>query len=155
MQSVNVSDIAAFMKSFLSSTSFDYLNVVEVNISTFNNFHIDGKLNKDFFDSDNVPNESYSLWSSIRPVCYELIKGKTLPLKMQFVFKLPKEQTGKILEDNSISLSSDSVDFLINVRYENKEVTLISATCVNTFIMDKSYEEAWDRAFMALVSSFS
>ena len=147
MQSVSVNNISSFMKLFLASLEFDEFSVIEISISTYSNFHIDGRLNKEYFDTEDKPESDYCGWKTLRPICFELIKGKILPLKMNFVLALPKSLTGKLLCENGISLSPDDVDFLVNIRYENNTLSLISATNTKSFSLDKSHEKAWDEAF--------
>ncbi|MDR1764521.1 MAG: DUF5721 family protein [Lachnospiraceae bacterium] len=41
--------------------------------------------------------------------------------------------------------------FHLHVRYENSELTVVSGVSLNTFSMDKSMEEAWDRHVAAFL----
>lgn len=143
------------MKYFLSTDTFDYLTAKEASISTFCDFNINGRLNKKYFDTDSVPEAEFSTWKELRPLCYELIKGKTLPVKMSFILMLPFEKTQKILEENGYGNISQSIDFLINIRYENGQVNLISATNAKTFIPDRSYEKIWDDLFSKEIARYN
>lgn len=155
MTSIQVSDIAVFMKYFLATDTFDFLNTIEANISTYCDFHIDGRQNKKYFDTDNVPTEEFATWGKLRPLCYDLIKGKTLPLKMSFLLLLPKSTSKKLLEGNGYMTNSDAVDLLINVRYENGQVNLITGSNTQTFLLDKSYDDIWDREFIKQISKYN
>ena len=155
MLSVQVSDIAVFMKYFLSTDTFDFLNAIEVTVSTYCDFKIDGRHNVKYFDSDNVPESEFVTWGKIRPICHELIKGKTLPLKMAFVLSLPGDMTDKLLSENGYKYPQNSIDFLINVRYENGQVSLINASNLKTFIPDKSFETLWDTVFTKEISKYN
>lgn len=155
MISVQVTDIAVFMKYFLSTDTFDFLKAVEITISTYCDFNISGRHNKKYFDNDLVPESEFTTWGKLRPICHELIKGKNLPLKMNFVLLLPADMTSRLLSENGSNLTSDQIDFLINVRYENNQVTLINGSNMKSFIPDKSYEEIWDNAFSKEISRYN
>ena len=77
---------------FLKDT-FDRFCLIEGEIITFNTFHIDGHVHRDFFDTTGpgddengttAPGE-YSFWGSLRNHCFNLIRGNPagIPVRLQ------------------------------------------------------------------------
>ena len=87
MIAFSLTNIKDFMSHLLLNETFDHFSFIEGEITTFNTFHIDGFIKKEFFDSNSVLPE-YSYWKNVRNFCFSLIKGKRTPLAFQFVFSL-------------------------------------------------------------------
>ena len=49
MTSIKITNKKSFMSKLLASTLFDEFLVEEAEITTFNTFHIDGQIRKEFF----------------------------------------------------------------------------------------------------------
>ena len=49
---LKINDVKNFMNQLLIGQTFDDFSLVEASITTFCSFTIDGKLHRDFFDSD-------------------------------------------------------------------------------------------------------
>ncbi len=135
MRSIIIEDIKKFMSDLLVGNEFDNFLVSEVSITTTNTFTIDGHINKNFFSPEELEerkDKELSFWSEIKPVCYELIKGKKTPWKFKIVFM-------KRIEDN------EQIDGLfINVKFENNVLTCITGSSMKSFSMDKTFENEWD-----------
>lgn len=151
MIALQIQDIKNFMSRLLLSQTFDRFLLVEGSITTYNVFHIDGRIHKDFFTPEEVEERSlndreFSLWKEVRPFCLELIKGKKTPLGFKFVFQLSKENTVKLLTTSGVtSIQPENVSgLLLNVRYDNQGLSCITATNLNLFTLDKSLEHVWD-----------
>ena len=52
MLALKINDVKSFMNQLLIGDTFDSFSLVEASITTFSNFTIDGKIHKDFFDTD-------------------------------------------------------------------------------------------------------
>ena len=79
MIAFSLTNIKDFMSHLLLNETFDHFSFIEGEITTFNTFHIDGFIKKEFFDSNSVLPE-YSYWKNVRNFCFSLIKGKRTPL---------------------------------------------------------------------------
>ena len=91
MISLFIPDIKDFTSQLFLKDSFDSFCFIEGDIVTFNTFHIDGFVQKGFFDTDTVLPE-YSYWKNVREYCFNIIKGKRTPLSFRFIFSLsPKK----------------------------------------------------------------
>lgn len=132
---------------FIKDT-FDSFLLYEAEFVTGNTISIDGALQKDFFDSDELEQMSetdYIRWSSIKPICFAIIKGKKLPLSFKIIFKLSEKGTERFISQSGISLSPDELNgLLLNLRYSNNRLTAITGTSTRNFTLDRSYEKEWD-----------
>ena len=133
------------MSSLLGSNLFDDFLLEEATIKTFNTFNIDGRIIPEFYDDYEFGYE-FSKWADIKPVCFNLIKGKQLPVYCHFVMQLPAEKIRNILVAGGSSVPPEAIkSFTLNIKYMNNEINLVTATSLTTFIMDKSPDELWDK----------
>ena len=161
MNSINIAstDIKKFMNSLLVGETFDKFLLEEASITTFNTFTIDGHIQKDFFSEEeltSLPDNTLSTWATIKPICFNLIKGNKLPIRFKIVLKASAAYTEKLLNEIPCGLSlKDGGGLYINIRYDSKhglggeEVTSAALDCIsmaslNIFSMDKTLEKAWD-----------
>ena len=151
MVALQIQDIKIFMNKLLLSQTFDNFLLVEGSITTYNTFRIEGRVHKDFFsveeiEEKNLENRDFSLWKEVKPFCLELIKGKKTPLGFKLTFQLSKENTAKLLASSGItSIQPENISgLLLNIRYDNGALNVITATNLNLFTLDKTLEHAWD-----------
>ena len=151
MIALQIQDIKAFMSKLLLAQTFDNFLLVEGSITTYNTFRIDGRIHKSFFSDEEIEERGlstreFSLWKEVKPFCLDLIKGKKTPLGFKFTFQLSKENTEKLLTSSGFtSLQPENISgLLLNVRYENGSLNVITATNLNLFTLEKSLEHAWD-----------
>lgn len=154
MISLKINEIPKFMSLLFSSESFDSFFVSEVSIETFSTFTIDGYLNKDFLDEDEVY-EKYARWSRLRPLCRELIKGKRTPILMKFAFIVPDDKKDAFLSQSDFPGTYGGIHFILNIVFEGNSLRIISATSTDTFMLDKSYEGIWDKAVIKMLNSMN
>lgn len=147
MISLQILDVKTFMSSLLIHHVFDNFLLSELEIVTYNQFKIMGRLNKNWYSNEELEllnDREYSLWSEIKPVAYQLIKGNKTPHSFKIIFLLSRENIDKICSRCS-SFTSEDVDALfLNVRYEKGVLHLITGSSMKTFTMDKSLEREWD-----------
>lgn len=151
MIALQIQNIKNFMNKLLLSQTFDQFLMVEGNITTFSNFRLDGRLQKEFFTCEELEEQylddrEFLYWKEIKHICLELIKGKKTPLSFKFTFQLSKENTAKLLSSCGItSIRPENISgLLLNVRYERGDLCCITATNLNLFTLDKTLEHAWD-----------
>lgn len=126
-----------FMSLLLKGTSFDRLLVRSVTLRTSVLFEIDCTLDKNWFDVGEAENmEKYALWSDIKPVIFELIKGHKLPGYMKIILSPASMATEKI-HNNAAAL-------FININFENNILTITTGCSEKIFSMDRSVERIWD-----------
>lgn len=151
MVALQIQDIKTFMNKLLLLQTFDNFLLIEGSITTYNIFRIDGRLHKDFFTEEELEQRllsqrEFSLWKEVKPFCLELIKGKKTPLNFKFTFQLSKENTARLLTTSGITsiLPENISGLLLNIRYDNGTLSVITATNLNLFTLDKTLEHAWD-----------
>lgn len=142
-------DVKKTMSALLLSETFDGFRFTEGEITTFNTFHIDGYLQKTFYDQDHLPeylsSRDYSLWKDLKDFCFQIIKGKQTPLSFHFVFSLDTPDLSRLLEPSSFSGSSEDIQGLyLNFKYDRTTLTCTTGTSLKVFTLDKSLDHLWD-----------
>lgn len=135
------------MNALLASKCFDAFLLEEAVIATFNTFHIDGHIVKDFYTSaeQSEITDDFSLWKDIRPFCFQLIKGKKTPVSFRVVLHAPDTLIEKIAADPECGVAANMIRALaLNIRYDNGHVLCVTGCSYTTFLMDKSAEKLWD-----------
>lgn len=127
-----------FMNMLLKSTAFDRLLVRTVSLRTNIVYEMDCALNKDWFSAEEqeIVNNKYALWSSVRPIVFELIKGTKLPGYMKIVLSPATDAAFKI-HQNAAAL-------FINIIFEGGKLSIINGSSEKSFSLDKAVEHAWD-----------
>ena len=152
-----IPSVKEFIQAFLRSELFDDFYLSEGQITTFNTYHIDGHLKKEFFqdlkETDAVPDREYSFWKENRSFCFDLIKGKRVPLQFKFVLLLSPTQLTALLAQENLSFSpADISGCFLNIAYRDGQLTCTSGTALASFSLDKSLEEAWDKSLNQFLS---
>lgn len=139
-----------FMNSLLISELFDSFYVEEAVITTFSTFIIDGHTVNDFYTNDEIEEMGgtlapLSLWRDIRPVCFQLIKGKKTPVSFRVTLQGSPEIIHTIASSPDCGVAENLIRSLVlNIRYENGQVSCITGTSFTTFLVDKSVDKLWD-----------
>ena len=147
---LEIQDIKTFMHKLLSGDVFDSFLLSEASIQTFCTFSIDGHLNKEFFNSDELAQpelaeRSMCCWREVRNICFELIKGKKTPLGFKFIFLLSPENVARLVQQTGLSISPDEVNGLfLNIRFERGTLSCTTGTSQRNFTLDKSLDQSWD-----------
>lgn len=148
MVALQIEDIRGFMSGLLVKNIFDKFYLCDGEIETLTSFRIGGRLNKGYFtgeEQDGLGERENVLWSEVKPLAYQIVRGHKLPLSMKFVLALSAENTQWLIEHNHLNVSySDIAGLFLNIRYENQKITCITGTSFKTFIMDKTLEQVWD-----------
>ncbi len=149
MNKVNITDIKTFMSKLLIKNDFDDYQLREATITTFNTFTIDGRIKESFYtkeDFDTLEQKNFSSWAAVKPHCFNIIKGKNLPVSFKIVLKLNEAKTTAMINAASAPVSTSEVEGLyLNIKYENNTLDCITATSLFTFTTDKSLENYWDK----------
>ncbi|MFG6369881.1 MAG: hypothetical protein K1W16_15975 [Lachnospiraceae bacterium] len=150
------------MNALLLSEQFDSFLVEEAVITTYNTFHIDGHLVKDFYTHEELEllekeekSTIFSCWKDIRPFCLQLIKGKKTPVSFRVVLHATPQLIEKIAANPECGVTANLIRSLVlNIRYDNGKVTCITGSAFTTFVMDKSVDRLWDAYMRQLLSDF-
>lgn len=150
MDSLKILDEKTFMSKLLVSDTFDKFLLLEAIIGTYSTFSIDGRLNKEFYLEDSEEDSEYkdelAAWGRVKPICYEIIKGKQLPVSFKIVLQLSKKNIEKFLNQTETGFRKEEVNGLfLNIYFDRKELKCITGTSIKTFSLDRSIEYEWDR----------
>lgn len=148
MVSFEIEDVKAFMNNFLVKETFDLFYLYELELHTFVKFDIKGNLNKKWFSSDElqiIGDREFVTWKEIKPQVFGLIKGNKTPTLIKAVLMLSRNNIEKIIQASHLKYSLDEVNSLIlNIKYENGNLSIITGTSLNNFRLDKDLEHRWD-----------
>lgn len=148
MIAIKIKNTKAFMSKLLTKELFDEFFLVEATIDTYNTFHIDGLVHKDFYKYDDtfaeVLKDKYSKWAVIKPIALDLIKGKRTPLGFKFILQLDEKLKNTMIKEAETDILPDQVALGLNIRFSNEELILTSGISYEIFTLDKSLEKAWD-----------
>jgi Family of unknown function (DUF5721) len=140
------------MSKLLISDTFHKFLLSEATITTYNSFTIDGHINKEFYTTEeleekNLTEQSMSYWETLKPICFELIKGKKTPLSFKIVFLLSPANVSKLLAQSGVAFTTNDINGLfLNVKYNNNVLHCITGTSIKLFTLDKTLENEWDLA---------
>ncbi len=148
MKQFEIEETGKFMSELLTGERYDSFYLFEARIKTGIDYNINGKINKDFFDSDDrdiMAAEEYIDWKNIKPTVYELIKGDKLPLSLKLILMFNRENITRLAEMNNLPISENDIGALFfNVLYEKGKLTVTTGTSVKTFSLDKTLDHVWD-----------
>lgn len=153
MKAYKISDLKSFMNKLLLTEGFDYFLLEQGTIVTYNTFRIDGHIHQEFYEKQEQEDCSlcpyeFSLWKDMRPLFFQLIKGKHTPLSFKFVLILLPWQMDKILSAGGFTDSHKLLKaFTLTIRYDGSPLTLVTGISTTSFLMDKTPEQLWDTAF--------
>ncbi len=141
MLALKITDTKAFMTKLLAGDTFDTFLFSEGSVTTFTTFLIDGTWHPEYFgEGDQV-----MTWRMIRPVLYNIIKGKHTPIHMRIVLKLADYNAEKLLKSSGLSLTKEQIDGLfLNLTYAKDEASITTGTSLRIFTLDKSLDRVWD-----------
>lgn len=157
MVQFTISSTKNFLNAFLRTELFDSFYLSEAQIVTFNTYHIDGRLKKEFFqdiqEAEEAPLRPYSLWGENRSFCFDLIKGRRVPLQLKFVLLLSEDQLSKLLSSKNLSMQADAIaGCFLNISYADGTLSCTSGTSLKQFSLDRSLDTAWDKALEQFLS---
>lgn len=147
-----IPDVKDFMNQLLIQDTFDSMLLCEATLQTATTLSISGKLNMDFFDTEErelMTETTYASWDMVKPLIFQAIKGKKTPSGFKLVFMLPKEKQNALILKNNLPISSEDVAGLyFNIYYDNKQLSITSGTSLRVFTMDKRLEQLWDDSLL-------
>jgi hypothetical protein len=148
MVAFNAEDLKAFTAGLFMQDVFDAYLLEEAEITTFCTFSINGRMNRTFFadeEPEEAEKEEWASWKKLKPLCFDLIKGKRLPVSFRIVLKLSGDRTAALLEAEKAPFQPSEVGGLyLNIKYEDRKLTCVSMASLNVFSTDKTLERIWD-----------
>ncbi|MBQ9064478.1 MAG: hypothetical protein IJ123_03430 [Blautia sp.] len=153
MRIFEIQDIREFTSHLFLKDHFDELQFCEADFITFASFHLDGKRQQDYFDTDEqkqLEQEVWIHWKEIRPFCLSLIRGKRLPLSFKIVLRLPAthQLCCKIQE---LGEEAGKQDLFLNIMYKDKRLVCTTGAAMSGFVPGVKPGAVWDTAAEALL----
>ncbi len=151
MTSFHITELKKFMSRLLGSDCFDSFLLAEADIFAAAAYHIDGHINRDFYTSEELADPQicpydFSSWSAMRPICFDMIKGKRTPSHFKFVLHLMPDYVPGVLKGADSSITPDQVKALVlTVKYDGSGISLVTGTAFHSFVMDKTLDAQWDK----------
>lgn len=159
MLAIHIVDIKEFMNQLLVSDTFDHFLLTEAVIKTNVTYQIQGRLNQDFYSPDEL--ELLGLdgcevapFSMLRPVCFDLIKGRKTPLAFKFTFQLSHSNLERTLQSiHSPFTTADISSVFFHVRYQDQKLMCTTGISYRTFQPDHTLDHEWDSLMQRFLSN--
>ncbi len=140
MQQFKITSKRDFIKQLFLTTIFDTFYLEEALILTGQTFHIDGRVNQDYYTSEELESQpelqaEFCTWGSVKNFCFDIIKGKKTPLSFKFVMHIADTEEIK---------RSDIKALVISIKFDGNECSIITGISTHTFSLDKTPEKLWD-----------
>lgn len=151
MVALEITEIGALIRQMLKENMFDHFLLQEAVIATACEHQIDGSITEGYYTEEEKTQMGlsgcrYLPFSFLRPVCFEIMKGKRKPVFFRFVFLLsPKNQESTILHSGCSYRPEDVSGMFLNLTYKNDRLTCTTGISYHIFSMDRSLEQEWDR----------
>ncbi|MGN1206356.1 MAG: DUF5721 family protein [Eubacterium sp.] len=132
MKMYQIEEVKKFMSQLLLQETFDKFCVSIAEIRTIVPITIKGTMSRDWLspeDAEKYKDLEYIPWKLLRPVVFELIKGKQTPdfLKIQFVYYNENRDCGGL-----------------RIQFESGMLTWLSTYTPAEFSLDRNAETLWD-----------
>ena len=143
MISLQITSLKGFMAGMLTSDLFDDFLLEEATIDTLNTFSMDGHINHEFFSSEEPYPYEFRVFSDVKGLFFDLIKGKRTPLSFKFVLTFKPEKCEELFADKDIDFGFIK-DLVLCVKFDGTFASVTTGTSYNTFVLDKTADRIWD-----------
>lgn len=146
---LKITNIKLFMQHLLLNTTFDKFYIGEMKIMTACNFFLEGRINKDFYDTEELEQlntKEYVTWSEIRKITCEIVKGNKKPILFNIDLIISQDNLNNIfyLKDEVFNWN-DINSCHLNIKYKNNELTIVTGISFKIFTMNKNQEYILDK----------
>lgn len=157
MLALTIEDKKTFTHELLVGDLFDRFLCCKVVLHHNVDYVIDGHYNPSFFDSEEQENRKqqvYASWTELKPLVFQIIKGKRLPEGFQIVLAASAESIEKLLQKCPFAIQPSQVEGLyVNLYYKNETLTLTTGSSYTVFTTDRSLEQLFEDAVIKLIRS--
>ncbi len=91
MRAFRAEDLRSFTQALFTKDSFDDFLLREAEFRTFCVFSVNGRSERDWYTEEELEEErieEYTAWRKLRPLCFQLIRGKKIPGAFHITFRL-------------------------------------------------------------------
>lgn len=159
MQSIEVLDIKQFMMLLFQTDTLDHYEMVSAEIRTDISYSIDGKLNRFFYNKDELSlsgleNNFFLPWRYSKKKIFSLIKGKKSPCLLKLILKVNPLQAADILSLSGSSLNPNDIDGLfLNIIFQESKLNVTCGLSYKIFTMDRELENYFSENIITLLKS--
>ena len=159
MISLTINDTKSFMNQLLLSDLFDHFLLQEAVITKDAAFTITGRIHPSFYSREERESEGlidYDIlpYARLRPVCYQLIRGKYTPVHFKFVLLLSPANTANVLAQSASSFTAkDITGIYLNIVFQNGQLHLTTGVSYAVFSTDRLLEQEWDALIRKFLSN--
>lgn len=150
MIAFKLTDVKAFMNQLLCSETFDRFLLAEAVVAKDATITIDGHINKDYYSGEELEEKGLSgckilPYSELRPVCYQLIRGRHTPVYFKFILTLSPENLANTLSRSESGLTvNDVTAVLLNLTFQNGRLILTTGISYASFSPGHALDREWD-----------
>lgn len=148
MKSFDVEDIKNYMNQLLVNERFDSFYLYEARVKGAIDYFIGGKLNRDYFDEDeieDIKDTDYISWGKVKQTIYDLMKGNKLPINFKIILMFNRDNITRLIEMNNLPVKPEDIGALFyNIHYESGQLNVTTGTSLKVFTLDKRLEQLWD-----------
>lgn len=151
---LKIFDVKDLMAALLLSECFDHYILEEVAVTTFAKMKIDGRRNKEWYDTMEEADLTEQLyWKEVKPIVFSYIKGKKTPHSFSISLKLPETLARKLIGEplSAQMIDASGLKLLLHIRFEKGILSVITGTSYESFVMDKRADFAWDSGVKILL----
>ena len=156
MQFFEIQDVKSFTAELFVRDLFDGFELCEADFITFASFHIDGKMQPDYYDTaerESMDDRERAFWKEMKPFCLTLIRGKRLPLYFKIVLRLPAGHP-LCVENRMLANEASGQNLYLNIRYSDKNLTCTTGASSPVFEPGKKPGAEWDLQARSFLSRF-
>ena len=138
MIALQISDMKIFTSGLFVKDWFDAFPLYEASFLTAGSVTIDGRRNMDYYsteDKELTEYPPYLTWQEAKPLAFQTIKGKRLPLRFRIVLMSAKQP--------------EDADLLLHIRYDQGKLMVVTGVNYHDFTRDKEREHAWDEEVLS------
>ena len=135
MISLQADSLRDAARHLFAADTFDAFHVLSVNIQSFITFQMDGHTNADFYrqqdtdangDAAPVSVPPFIKWAKLRPVCYEIIKGKIMPVSFRINLLTGSGNDAVIPVPLSAGSPSLVSSYSLQIQYRDRKLFFIT-----------------------------
>ena len=155
MLALQITSTKQFMNLLLTSDCFSSFLLESASVTTFNTFHIDGRIHPEFYENDSEKTKYiFSKYLDLQEHLFFVVKGNRTPLQMKLTLLLNPDSMEKLLLTNDCTVPLEMISgFALNIKYDGAKIVLTTAISYEGFTMDKSAEPIWDNALKKFLSA--
>lgn len=152
MNLIKINDIKLTMSMILLKNTFDGFFLEEAEVFTYAKLVLNGRRNKKWYEGEETLDRDFSTelvrWREVKHIFFEYIKGKKTPDIFKISLKADEKIAEIFLKDSGFyeRYIEEKPELHLQLRYEKKELCVVTGIYNNSFTLDKTVENAWDEA---------